>query len=109
MAIAEKTTLGRTGQNAAWPVGLPTEADGSGQWFGRRYSLLKDAWNTQSKVVRMLLAPPLSPVEDADVAAVTKIKHDEVTLARISRNPGRVVISLTDAQAEQIKRVVEDE
>lgn len=108
MAIAEKT-LGRPGQNAVWPVGLPTEADESGRWFGRRYSLLKYVWNTQSKVAQKMLAPPLSPAEDVDVAAVTKIKHDEVTLARISRTPGRVVISLTDAQAEQIKRVVEDE
>lgn len=64
------------------------------------------AWESQVQWVRQLVAPPLSGT-DADVAAVTRIRATEITLAKLSRTPGRVVISVTDEQAEQIKRTAE--
>ena len=104
MRTAE-TTPAFTDRVSFGSVGLPAESterdDGLFGWRG-----LSKAWQSQTLSVRRLLAPPLS-AKDADVAAVTKIKQDEVTLARVSRTPGRVVIALSDEQAQQIKRVTE--
>jgi hypothetical protein len=84
---------------------VPAERDEKrDQLFGRRDVM--DAWQSQVQWVRQLVAPPLFD-SDADVAAVTRIRASEITLARLSRTPGRVVISLTDDLAEQIKRVAE--
>jgi hypothetical protein len=104
MPTAE-TTPAFTDRGLFRSAGLPAESiERSDRLFGWRG--LTKAWQSQNFSVRRLLAPPLSAT-DADVAAVTKIRHDEVTLARVSRTPGRVVISLSDEQAEQIKRITE--
>lgn len=103
MPYAE-STLQPTEQGLSRPSQLPVEPDESGdRLFGRRN--FRAGWLSQNSWVRRLLAPPLSGSDDADVAAVTKIKANEITLDRMSRTPGRVIIPLTDQQAEQIKRI----
>ncbi len=89
------------------PVAPPAEhSEKSERPLGRQV-FTGGRWLSQKRWVRRLMAPPLRADEDADVAAVavTKIKADEITLAKVSRTPGRVVIPLTDEQAEQIKRI----
>jgi len=86
-------------------VRVPAERDENRErLFGWRG--FTHAWESQFQWVRKLVAPPLSSA-DVDVAAVTRIRASEITLAKLSRTPGRVVISLTDEQAEQIKRIAE--
>jgi hypothetical protein len=67
--------------------------------------IFNDFWQSQKGWVRRLMAPPLTPAKDADVAAVTRIRVEEISLTRLSRTPGRKVIPLTDAQAKEIKRL----
>ena len=68
-------------------------------------------WLSQRMWVRRLMTPPLTAEKDADVAAVsvTTISPEEITLAKVSRTPGRVIVPLTDEQAEQIKRITQED
>lgn len=104
MPTAEPT-LASSDRGLFRSVQVPAERDENrDRLFGWRG--ITHAWESQVQWVRQLVAPPLSGM-DADVAAVTRIRATEITLAKLSRTPGRVVISLTDEQAEQIKRTAE--
>lgn len=72
----------------------------------RTRQTFSNVWQSQKDWVRLLITPPLT-VKDGDVAAVTKIKVEEISLRRLSRTPGRVVISVTDEQAAEIKRMAQ--
>lgn len=57
------------------------------------------AWYLQNAWLRTAVASP--------DRGETILRHDEVTLKEISLTSGRVVIALSDEQAEQAKRIAE--
>ncbi len=66
--------------------------------FGRRHPRA-NAWYQETDWLRAATSAP----EQEE----TVLRHDEVTLAGISMSQGRVVIALSDEQAEQALRIAE--